>query len=301
MKDMHLAAADRGDVQKARPFTTSARGHAAEPAWTLEAAGFTDRGRVRPSNQDCFRVVSERGLLVVADGMGGHAGGDVASLLAVATVIECLSASDADGAASAPGGDSWSPGEDASMSETANRLRTAFQTAHQRLLEASRKDPALQGMGTTLVVAQQQGDRVVVAWAGDSRLYVRDAEGVRCVTRDDSWLESVLADHPDADADQIAVLRQHPLRNALTNVVGGCSRTETHVVDLPISAGLVVALTTDGVHGALDDRHLAHLLESRPLPADAAADLVAAAMGAGSTDNCTAVVGRWTMVPGSPG
>ena len=98
---------------------------------------------------------------------------------------------------------------------------------------------------------------------------------------------------PDTDVEP---LQQHPLRNALTNVVGTTSRTEVHVAEVALTPGMVVALTTDGVHGSLQNRHIAHLLSSRPLPAHAAADLVAAALGAGSTDNCTAIVARWAPV-----
>lgn len=253
----------------------------------FDAAGFTDRGRTRPANEDCFRVEPELGLLVIADGMGGHSGGQVASTLAVTSLVECLS-QPVDGFA--VDGEPWPFGFDARMSVAGNRLRTAFHLAQQQLVEASLRDADLAGMGTTLVAAQATGGRLTIAWAGDSRAYLADSNGFRQVTEDDSWFEMMRRDDPDADLE---ALRQHPLRNALTNVVGTTSRTDVRVVELDLTPGVVVALTTDGVHGSLQPRHIAHLLSSRPLPAHAAADLVAAAMGAGSTDNCTAVVARW--------
>ena len=307
MKDMSFAHAHSSTASAApvprRPSGSVAApgdGAAGQPqAWRLDAAGATDRGTVRPSNQDCFEVVSDVGLLIVADGMGGHAAGDVASQMATTTVLECLREC---GEGQKPTErEAWPFGHDPAASDTANRLRTAFQVAHLRLLEASVLNPELRGMGTTLVVAQRHGDRLIVAWAGDSRLYVADDHGCRLVTRDDTWLESVLDEHPHASPEDIAVLRQHPLRHALTNVVGSAGRTDVHIVDLPLTAGMVVALTTDGVHGALADDEIGRVLDEEPLPARAAAELVAAAMDAGSTDNCTAVVGRFTPLPPTGG
>lgn len=256
---------------------------------TLAAAGFTDCGRCRSNNEDCFRVEPALGLLVIADGMGGHAGGEVAARMAVGTVAECVRHPNG----RLPDSDRvWPFGFDDTLSVTGNRLRTAFQAAHLRLLEASLLDSDLAGMGTTLVAALAVDGRLTVAWAGDSRLYVVDSRGLRQVTADDSWIAARLRDDPDADRER---LLQHPLRNALTNVVGTTSRTNVHVVEVALTPGMTVVLTTDGVHGSLQERHIAHLVSGRPLPADAAADLVAAAIGAGSSDNCTAIVARWSL------
>lgn len=256
----------------------------------LDGAGFSDRGRTWSANEDCYRIDPEIGLLVIADGMGGHSGGDVASQMAADAVVDCLR--QAPGRVE-PQGEAWPFGFDDGLSTAGNRLRTAFQLAHLRLLDAALFDPSLTGMGTTLVAALVENGRLVVAWAGDSRLYVTDREGVRQVTEDDSWMAATLRSDPDADVE---VLQRHPLRHALTNVVGTTSRTEVHVVEVASTPGMVVALTTDGVHGSLRNRDIAHLLSSRPCPAHAAADLVAAAMGAGSTDNCTAIVARLSPV-----
>jgi protein phosphatase len=250
----------------------------------LTAAGWSDRGRGRLNNEDCFRVDEGLGLLLVADGMGGHEAGEVASKLASDTIVECL----IEGASAV---DPWPYGFDTTLSETGNRLRTAIQAAHLRLLEASLTDRSLAGMGTTVVAAIEHQGRLSVAWVGDSRLYIHGADGLRQVTRDDTWLQAALLENPHADAD---ALRRHPLRNALTNVLGGATRTEVHVLDRPLRAGEDILLTTDGIHGTLDARHIAQLLSRRPDPAVSAADLVTAAISAGSTDNCTAIVGCYT-------
>lgn len=272
-----------------RPLDGSLAPPLAPPVGRLDAAGFTDRGRSRAVNEDYFQIQPDLGLLALADGMGGHSGGRVASRLAVTSLVECLSQLE-EGAG--VDGEPWPFGFDDTVSVAGNRLRTAFQVARQRLVEAALDDPKLLGMGTTVVAAQARGGVLTVAWAGDSRLYVADSEGLRQLTQDDSWIEAVRRADPRAD---IEALHQHPLRHALINVVGTVSRTDVHLAEITLTPGMVVALTSDGVHGSLQSRHIAHLLSSRTLPADAASDLVAAAMGAGSADNCTAIVARWPL------
>ena len=142
-------------------------------------------------------------------------------------------------------------------------------------------------MGTTIVAALVSEGRLTVASVGDSRLYLFDGRTLRQVTRDDSWIEAILDENPDADREALHV---HPLRHALTNVLSTTGHAEIHIVEVSLDGGEVIALTTDGVHGTLDSSHIAHLLATLAEPADAAAELVAAAIGSGSTDNCTAVV-----------
>ena len=185
--------------------------------------------------------------------------------------------------------DRWPYGFDGSLSEDGNRLRTAIHTAHIRLLESCLVTPGLSSMGTTVVAALEHGGRLAVAWVGDSRLYLCGSTGLRQLTRDDSWIEAALLEHPEADLE---TLKRHPLRNALTNVLGTASHLDVHVVDVRLEGDDVVALTTDGIHGVLDERDLTHLLSRQVDPARAAADLVAAAVGVGSSDDCTAVIAR---------
>jgi protein phosphatase len=144
-------------------------------------------------------------------------------------------------------------------------------------------------MGTTLVAALVVDGRLSVGHVGDSRLY-RLADGrLRQLTGDDSWMATLLANDPRADA----VLRpDHPLRHVLTNVVGGRRPTDVHVVEEPLAAGDRLLLSTDGVHGVLEDALLEGLLESFDLTG-AVADIVCAAIARGSRDNCTAVVARY--------
>jgi len=249
----------------------------------LQAWGVTDKGRVRPTNEDCWAFDETQNLCVVADGMGGHNAGEVAARIAVDTVVRFL-ASDP---APATG---WAFGYDPSLSFAGNRLRTAIHLAHVQVLQAAVASNRYSGMGTTIVAAFVDGNRLSVAHVGDSRLYLLAGDGIRQLTHDDSWMASMLAEHPAAD---LAALEHHPMRNALTNVVGASRRTDVHVVEEVLRGGERLLLSTDGVHGELDAQRIEHLmLDSNDLK-QTAARLVAAALARGSSDNCTAVVARY--------
>jgi protein phosphatase len=265
----------------------------------LRAFGTSDTGRVRPINEDYLAIDEALGLLVVADGMGGHNAGEVAARLAVDAVVRSVRDS-----AGLPG-PSLPFGLDPLLSLAANRLRTAVQLANMDVLESAGQCADYQGMGTTLVAALVEGNRAAVAHVGDSRLYVisarepdadarerphRQDRVARLLTTDDSWAVEALARNPDADPE---VLRHHPMRHALTNVIGARPWTDIHVIERVLADGDVLLLTTDGVHGMVDERRLARILDEYE-GADAAAALVRAALARGSRDNCTAVVGYFS-------
>jgi PPM family protein phosphatase len=245
----------------------------------LRAFGVTDKGRIRPTNEDCFAVREDLGLCVIADGMGGHNAGEVASRLAVDAVVETCG--------TIP--ESWPFGYDESLSADGNLLRTAIHRANLSILETALTSDRYTGMGTTLVAARVAGGRLAVAHAGDSRLYLLAEGRFRQLTHDDSWVATVLAHDPGADPN---VLMHHPMRNALTNVVGAGTRTDVHVVEEPIAAGNLLLLTTDGVHGVIDDGQLERLMVDGDDLQAIAANVIAAALARGSRDNCTAIVAR---------
>jgi serine/threonine protein phosphatase PrpC len=248
----------------------------------LRAYGISDKGHVRTTNEDLFAIDEPLQLCVVADGMGGHNAGEVASREAVNAVVEVVRAGDGD----------WPFGFDPSLSATGNLLRTAVYQANARILEMAITSSEYAGMGTTVVVSMISGNRLSVAHAGDSRLYLFAQGALRQLTRDDSWVASMLAHDPLADP---ALLQHHPLRNALTNVVGARSRTDVHVLEETLSGGELLLLTTDGIHGVLDDARLGELLRSGDTLEGTAASVVATALARGSRDNCTAVVARYKV------
>jgi len=257
----------------------------------LRAFGISDTGRVRPTNEDCFALDEALGLLVVADGMGGHNAGEVAARMAVDAVVDHVRSAERATRrnASLPGEPTgeWPFGFDPALSRDANVLRTAIQIANLQILEAAISADGCAGMGTTIVAARAAGGRLVVAHVGDSRLYVLDAGRLTQVTSDDSWVATVLAREPGVDR---ALLAHHPMRNALTNVVGARGRTDVHIVERELRGDETLLLTTDGVHGVIEDSALERILKDAGSPITAATKVVATAFARGSRDNCTAVV-----------
>jgi serine/threonine protein phosphatase PrpC len=159
-----------------------------------------------------------------------------------------------------------------------------------QILETAVTTEHYAGMGTTVVAAQIVGDRLTVAHVGDSRLYRLANGALRLLTADDSWMAAVLARDPAANAD---AYRHHPIRHALTNVVGGHGRTNVHIVEEVLEDGDYLVLTTDGVHGVLDDAVLERLARGADAPDAIARRIVRAAIADGARDNCTAVVARY--------
>ena len=249
----------------------------------------TDKGRIRPTNEDCFAIDEALGLFVIADGMGGHNAGEVAARLAVDAVITCVAEWSAKALAEREGGDAWPFGYHDSLSADGNLLRTGIHLANVQILEASASADHYAGMGTTIVAARLTDGRLSIAHVGDSRLYVLTGRRLRQLTNDDSWVASMLAHDPHADA---ALLQHHPMRNALTNVVGAGPRTDVHVTEQPLAGVEMILMTTDGVHGVLDQPRLERLLCDDDDPRVIATQAVAAAVSRGSPDNCTAVVVR---------
>jgi len=247
----------------------------------LLAHGATDKGRVRPINEDCWAFQASHGLCVVADGMGGHKAGEVAARIAVETIVSSVTTSSSV---------DWPFGFDPSLSNAGNRLRTAIHLAHMQILEAAVTSDQYAGMGTTIVAAIVDGSRLSVAHAGDSRLYLLSDDRLRQVTRDDSWMATMLAQNPSADLGRF---ERHPMRNALTNVVGAKRRTDVHVIEESLKGGELLILTTDGVHAVLDDEAIEQLLLDGRNEQDMAGKLVATALARGSHDNCTALVARY--------
>jgi len=250
--------------------------------WMLRVHGVSDQGRVRSNNEDCFSSVEDVQFCVVADGMGGHNAGEIAARLAVDTLVECIRDSH-------DSCDTWPFGIDPSLSDAGNRLRTAIHFANMRIFEASIGSTEYSGMGTTIVAAIVQGDRLTVGHVGDSRLYLLRDGRLRPMTRDDTWVVAVLAKDPTVDP---AVVRRHPWRHALTNVVGTRKQIIVHVTEESLADQDVLLLTTDGVHGTLDDERIEELMAQIGDERELAGALVAAALAHGSRDNCTALVAR---------
>lgn len=252
----------------------------APPAPGLTAHGVSECGPVRKGNEDAFSYDLDTGLFVVADGMGGHAAGEIASRLAVEAIAGYI-------ARSADDDDlTWPFGMDPALSHAANRLRTALMLAHQRVIRAASSHESYHGMGTTVVAVLFTPSRLVVAHAGDSRVYQQLDGRLTALTRDDSLLAAM----GEAALAAQEGLAQHPLRNVVTNVLGGDDQLDVHVSEHARAAGMRLLLCSDGVHGTVDDAHIARILGGDGDPRQWAERLVADAFAAGGRDNATALL-----------
>src|ERR1041385_6958871 len=168
----------------------------------LTAHGVTDAGRVRKGNEDSLISDSEMGLFVVADGMGGHNAGEIASRLAVESIVGFLTLS-------RDGEDfTWPYGLNPSLSLTANRLMTSIKLANRRVFKAGESREEYTGLGTTVVAAFIEGDQLVFSGVGDSRIYSYQHGRLEQLTQDDSWVATVLARESGKDDSSFAT---HPM------------------------------------------------------------------------------------------
>jgi len=244
----------------------------------LSVGSRTDVGP-RKMNQDHIGSWPELGLYVVADGMGGHNAGEVASHLAVETIHGFI-------AESARSADiTWPFGLELKNSIDVNRLITAVRLANRKIYSEGASAPQFSGMGTTVVAALVAGDKVALVSVGDSRIYRLRDGSLEQLTSDDTWLASVLGAKEADGADP-----GHPLRHVLTSVVGTKDDLKPESREERLMAGDLLLLCTDGIHGRLDSAALTSVLTNASTAADGATKLVAEAITRGTTDNATALV-----------
>lgn len=249
----------------------------------VRAGGVSDVGRVRETNEDMFVSDPDMRLFAVADGMGGHSAGEVASRVAIETITTFIRQS-------ASTSDFWWPYDfDRTLSLDGNRLRTAILLANHRVFHAAETTDEYRGMGTTIVAALVNSGRMSIGHVGDSRFYLLSNGMLHQLTRDDSWAATILAQDPNLDSAQIA---RHAMRNVLTNVLGAREQIDIHLTEREVEGDEVMLLCSDGLHGVLDDDALKEILISKPDVDEAARALVDAAINHGSRDNITAVVVR---------
>ena len=241
----------------------------------LDAFALSIAGR-RANNEDAVCIRPDLGLFVVADGMGGYEGGEIASALAVEAIHELVrrTAGDADV--------TWPYRIDPARTVAENEVIVAARLANERI--AARRIGALEQMGSTVVVLRIAGDRVVVGHVGDSRVYRLRAGRLDQLTIDHS-LVAQLAAAGMAAAD----LEHHPFRHVVTRALG-TSTGEPEVQLADLRAGDAYLLCSDGLSEVLAPGVIAALLDAPP--EDACRALVDAAFAAGSRDNISAVVVR---------
>ena len=239
----------------------------------LTVAARSDVGVVRSGNEDSFHSNFDEsgGLFIVADGMGGHAAGEVASEMAVQIVAEDLRNVRSE---------KWERVLDA----MANSLRHANRMIHDRTLVELDK----QGMGTTASVLLLTDGRYVIGQIGDSRVYqLRDGE-LKQLTKDHSYVQEQV----DAGFLTLEQARYHPYSNVITRCVGAGEAVEPDLFDGGLKNGDLYLVTSDGLTGMVDDRRLHQLLSSAATPDRLVHALISEANGRGGLDNITAIIVR---------
>jgi protein phosphatase len=234
-------------------------------------AARTDVGMIRSGNEDNFAVNAnaERGLFIVADGMGGHAAGEVASEMAVQTIeLELGGVQDVDAA------------------DVPERLAEAVRKANRNIHDRTLTEVDKQGMGTTTSVLLMSQRHYLIGQVGDSRVYLLRDGALRQLTKDHSYVQEQV----DAGFLTPEQARYHPYSNVITRCVGASPEVEPDIYRGDIKLGDLFLVASDGLTGMVDDRRLQMLLMSRAEPERKVHALISEANGRGGLDNITAII-----------
>ena len=234
-------------------------------------AARTDVGMIRSGNEDNFTVDASatRGVFIVADGMGGHAAGEVASEMAVQIVQRELA-----------------PVKDLVSDDVVHVVSNALKRANRAIHDRTITDVDKQGMGTTASVLLLSGGRYLIGQVGDSRVYLlRDGSFLQ-ITKDHSYVQEQV----DAGFLTPEQARYHPYSNVITRCVGASPDVEPDVYRGEVRTGDLFLVASDGLTGMVDDRRLAQLLNSRAEPERKVQALISEANGRGGLDNITAII-----------
>ena len=252
----------------------------------IEAFGKTDVGRRRKLNEDNLLIDRAINLYAVADGMGGHNAGEIASKMAIETLHAFIDKSHGE-----EKDITWPYGLEPNLSFEANRLKTAIKLANKRVFKAADNREDYTGMGTTLVAALVNDGTLTVGNAGDSRCYMVREGKISQITRDDSWVSAAWAEGI-LSSDEID---RHPLRNVITKAVGAKDNIDLETSEQKLADGDVILLCSDGLHAMITDDQILKLLHPLPGSMEKTADvLIDAANEAGGKDNVSVVLLKYT-------
>jgi PPM family protein phosphatase len=248
----------------------------------IDASARTDLGRVRKNNEDAFRIEPELDLYVLSDGMGGQAHGEVASAIAIETIVEHCRESRNDPDITLFG--SSRP----DLCEHTNRLMSAVRMANRKIFDAATQNPAQDGMGATLVAAWLDDRRMSVVHVGDSRAYLLRGGSLEQLTAD----HSLVAEHVRRGTMTRQEAETSQLQNILVRALGTQDQVEVDADEQMLLEGDTVLLCSDGLTHMVSDPEIASILSTTE-PAQAAADrLVELANENGGLDNVTVIVIR---------
>jgi PPM family protein phosphatase len=237
----------------------------------LVVAARSDVGMIRAGNEDSFhsKVDETGGIFIVADGMGGHAAGEVASEMAVEILRDQLSSL-----------------RDLHDRNAADKVMNALRGANLAIYNRTVTETDKQGMGTTASVLIVSGRRYLIGQVGDSRIYLLRDGGLRQLTKDHSYVQEQV----DAGFLTPEQARYHPYSNVITRCVGASDDVEPDTFAGETRDGDIFLVASDGLTGMVDDRRLQQLLSSRAEPQRIVDSLIAEANGRGGLDNITAIL-----------
>jgi protein phosphatase len=245
-------------------------------------SGETNVGMKRTHNEDRFSVIEDAGLYVVADGMGGHASGEVASQMAIDTISEFFRATSADPDAT------WPYKMDKSRGYEENRLITGIKLANLRIFESAQRDPKLRGMGTTVVALVVVEDGVLIGHVGDSRIYRVRAGQLEQLTEDHSLLNDYIK-MKRLTQEEIA---NFPHKNVIVRALGMKDSVKVDtLLDRP-QPGDVYLLCSDGLCGPVNDNEIREIVSSTADIKQSCVTLIDRANQHGGPDNITVVLAK---------
>jgi protein phosphatase len=243
------------------------------------SAGFSDQGMVREGNEDSYVVAPDRGLFVVADGVGGHNAGEIASRMAIDVLRDYFDRT-------ANRTEVVLGNLDPGYSDAANRLASGIRLANRVIYESARNNPAWRNMGTTIVAAFLAKDHLSVAHVGDSRAYLIRSGGIMALTEDHSMVaEQVrmgLISREEAEAS--------PRRNIITRALGSETEPEIDLCDIVLMAEDRILLCSDGLTTMVADEVILSIVLGSGAPDEICRLLVEEANRNGGKDNVTAAV-----------
>lgn len=251
------------------------------------AAGLSDVGLQREHNEDSYCILSRHRLFIVADGMGGHRAGDIASRMATAEMTAFFDDTSIDGDTS------WLGDDGARLTSDQSRLVSAVKLANQRIFQASIRNRSVQGMGTTVVGAlfDRERQNIQIVHVGDSRAYRIRSGAITQLTRDHSLLNDYLLVMPNLTDAQ----KQRLPSNVITRALGMHDAVAVDLCVEDVEPGDVYVLCTDGLNGMVSDGRILDIVHSAGDDIETAAkDLIAEANRNGGDDNITVVLVRIT-------
>lgn len=242
----------------------------------IKVSALSDIGKVRKGNEDSWGVFPESSLFIVADGMGGHKAGDIASKLAVETIYEVLR-------------ERKQP-QDTQFEQISHYLNESIQKANLRIFTEGKKNPGQSGMGTTVVAIWIHSAQASIAYVGDSRAYLLRKNNLRQVTSD----HTLVNDYLTKGLLQASEVDHHPLRHVLSRAVGPQEQVEADFLNLPLLQGDILLLCTDGLSNMLSKDKMEEILNGPEELETKNRLLIQQANDSGGSDNVTALLIQYT-------